>query len=212
MRFVMVATASVLLLGGCAVPVAGTARPAAGPAVGASAAAAGTFDDPQGRFALVPPAGWVVDTSGASGTAALFLDPRPDPAPTGEFTANLNVLIVPTTTALPATVDAARQEVSSVRGYAGVEDAPVTLADGTQGHLLGGRFVDRSGFALRNVQLFAVQGDRTIVVTGTALADSWDRYSAAFDSALHTVTVGPPTAATGSSTGGPPPGGAGLAE
>ncbi len=33
----------------------------------------------EGRFGLVPPSGWVVDTSGASGTAALFLEPEADP-------------------------------------------------------------------------------------------------------------------------------------
>jgi len=101
------------------------------------------------------------------------------------------VLIVPNAAELTATVRDARQEVTSVQGYLPVEDAPFVLADGTPGHLLGGRFSDPAGFALRNVQLFTVRGDRTIVVTGTAPADTWDEYAPVFDSALHTVTAGP---------------------
>lgn len=198
MRLVMVATASVLLLGGCTVSVAGhpTADPGALPATVAPAAPAGSYGDPAGRFTLVPPPSWVVDTSGASGTAALFLNPRPNTSAAGEFTANVNVLIVPTTAVLPDTVANARQEVASVRGYTSMQDEPFQLADGTPAHLLGGRFTDPSGYALRNVQLVAVRGDRAVVVTGTALADSWDEYAGAFDASLHTITVGaasPPT-------------------
>ena len=111
MRFGVVTAAFALLTGavlsGCASEVPG--NPVAEPGVVAGPAAApapapGGFVDPQGRFGLVPPAGWVVDTSGASGTAALFLDPKPTPSDAGNFTANINVLIVPTAGPLPATV------------------------------------------------------------------------------------------------------------
>ena len=63
------------------------------------------------------------------------------------------------------------------------------LADGSPAHLLGGRFSDPAGFALRNLQLFAVHGDRTIVVTGTSPAETWDEYEPVFDSTLRTVTT-----------------------
>jgi hypothetical protein len=199
MRFVAVTVVTVALLGGalsgCTVSVAGNAIADRGAVAAAPEAVpdprTGAFGDPEGRFELVPPSGWVVDTSGASGTAALFLNPKPTPTTAGSFTANINVLIVPNAAELTATVRDARQEVTSVQGYLPVEDAPFVLADGTPGYLLGGRFSDPAGFALRNVQLFTVRGDRTIVVTGTAPADTWDEYAPVFDSALHTVTAGP---------------------
>ncbi len=197
MRFVVVTAALVVLvsgaLSGCTVSVAGNPVADAGALVPAPVATqdplSGSFGDQAGRFGLVPPSGWVVDTSGASGTAALFLDPKPTASAAGEFTANINVLVLPTAAELPATVTDARQEVAAVRSYRPVQDEPFTLPDGSAGHLLGGRFDDPAGFALRNVQLFTVHYGRTIVVTGTALAEAWDAYAPVFDSALHTVTV-----------------------
>jgi hypothetical protein len=193
MRFVAVTVVTVALLGGtssgCTVAVAGNAVADRGAVATVPDPRSGAFGDPEGRFGLVPPSGWVVDTSGASGTAALFLNPKPTPTAAGSFTANINVLIVPNAAELAATVRDAR--LTSVRGYLPVEDAPFVLADGSPGHLLGGRFSDPAGFTLRNVQLFTVRGARTIVVTGTAPADTWDEYAPVFDSTLHTVTAGP---------------------
>jgi hypothetical protein len=180
MRIAAVTAALVLVVvgtAGCAVPVAGVAVPQR------------DFGDEQGRFGLAPPSGWVLDTSGSSGTAAVFLNPQPTESAAGRFTANINVLVLPAATGLPGTVTDARQEVTTVRGYRGFEDEPFTLADGTPGHLLGGRFDGPSGFVLRNVQLFTVHEDRTIVVTGTAPADAWDVYGSVFASTLRTVTV-----------------------
>jgi hypothetical protein len=43
---------------------------------------------------------------------------------------------------------------------------------------------------LRNVQLLAVRGGtETVVVTGTALADSWDDYGPVFETSLRSLTV-----------------------
>lgn len=198
MRFAVVTVAVTVLLGGvlsgCTVSVAGHAVADVGAVAVAPTAAqdpgTGAFGDPEGRFGLVPPSGWVVDTSGASGTAALFLDPKPTSSAAGSFTANINVLIVPTATELVDTVRHAQQEVSSVPGYLPVEDEPFGLADGSAGHLIGGRFSNPAGFALRNVQLLTVHGDRTIVVTGTALDETWGEYASVFDSTLRTVTAG----------------------
>jgi hypothetical protein len=202
MRFVVVTVAFVLLVGaglsGCAAKVPG--NPVAEPSLAATGPGAvpDGFVDPTGRFGLVPPAGWVVDTSGASGTAALFLAPRPTPSDAGGFTANINVLIVPRTGALPDVVADAQREMSSLASYRVLEDEPFPLADGHPGYLVGGRFDDPTGYPLRNLQLFSVQDDRAVVVTGTALAPAWEEYGPVFEAVLRTVSVGATSPAPGS--------------
>lgn len=196
------AAASVALLlvigtgaGGCSVSVAGV--PSAAPAVAGvpapdPAGGGALFEDPLGRFALVPPEGWTVDASGVQRTTVVFLDPQPTRSDAGSFSANINVIVVPSEATLPDTVTGARAELQRLTGYSTTADEPVTLADGTPAHVLGGTFSDTdSGFDLRNMQLFAVADGSTIIVTGTALLDAWDAYASVFGTSLRTLTVTP---------------------
>ena len=183
-----------MALAACSTTVAGVAAPerasGSSPAAPASAPSGTPFDDAQGRFGLTPPAGWVVDNSGDQGTAALFLEPRSAGTETRGFSANINVLVVPSPADLPAAVAGARQELTGLDGYDSTADESVVLRDGTPAHLLGGTFVDPgSGLALRNEQLFAVHNGSAIVVTGTALVDSWESYESVLDTALRSLTV-----------------------
>lgn len=202
-------------VGGCSISVAGTpsADPAAvaaprttasmtptttltGPPTVAPTGAlapgppADIFADSRGRFRMVPPPSWTVDTSGTRGAAVVFLDPEPTPTASGPFTANINVIVVPASADLPATVVGARQELLGLNRYVSATDEPFTLRDGTPAHMLGGTFTDPgSGLDLRSLQLFTVVGASTIVVTGTALATTWDVHRVPFDTALRTLTV-----------------------
>jgi hypothetical protein len=184
-----------MALAACSTTVAGVAAPE--PASGSSSSAAPAsarsgkpFDDAQGRFGLTPPAGWVIDDSGEQGTAVLFLEPRSAATEARGFSANINVLVVPSPADLPAAVAGARQELTSLDGYDSTTDESVVLRDGTPAHLLGGTFVDPgSGLALRNEQLFAVHDGSAIVATGTSLAESWGSYEPVLDTALRSLTV-----------------------
>jgi hypothetical protein len=179
---------------GCTVAIPGS--PAADPAAVARPAASprppgDVFRDAKGRFDLVPPPGWTVDTSGAQRTAVIFADPRPSESPSGRFRANINVIVVPAGSDLPHIVTAARQEVRVLANYRPTADEPVTLPDGSPAHLLGGTFRDPdTGLALRNVQLLALHGGtETVVATSTALADTWDSYGVVFETSLRSLTV-----------------------
>lgn len=179
---------------GCSVQVAGRASPnpaaVAVPVPRSSTVPDDLFRDAQGRFGLVPPPGWTVDTSGAQGTAVVFLDPRPTETPAGRFSANINVLVVPSPADLDATVNGAMLELQGLTDYRSTEDEPVTLPDGTPAHIIGGAFrVPASGFALRNVQLVAVHDGTAIVATGTSFEESWDVYEGAFQASLRSLTV-----------------------
>ncbi|HEY4421335.1 MAG TPA: hypothetical protein VGN22_17555 [Pseudonocardia sp.] len=184
-----------MALAACSTTVAGVAAPervsGSPSAAPASAPSGKPFDDAQGRFGLTPPAGWVVDHSGEQATAALFLEPRSAATETRGFSANINVLVVPSPADLSDAVTGARQELTSLDGYASTIDESVVLRDGTPAHLLGGTFVDPgSGLALRNEQLFAMHDGSAIVATGTSLADYWESYEPVLDTALRSLTVG----------------------
>jgi hypothetical protein len=188
------AVAGAISAAGCTVAVSGApaADPAALPRLSPSPRPPGAaFHDALSRFDLVPPPGWAVDTSGAENTAVVFTDPQVSESPTGRFRANINVIVVPARTDLPGIVTGARQEVRALADYLPTADEPVTLPDGSPAHLLGGTYHDPdTGRALRNVQLLALHGAaETVVVTGTALADTWDGYGAVFETSLRSLTV-----------------------
>ncbi|GAA5122816.1 hypothetical protein [Pseudonocardia adelaidensis] len=179
---------------GCTVAVSGV--PAADPAAVARPTPAprppgAAFHDGLGRFDVVPPPGWTVDTSGAQKTAVIFADPLVSETPGGRFRANINVIVVPSTGDLPGILAGAREEVRALADYLPTADEPVTLPDGAPAHLLGGTYHDPgAGLALRNLQLMAVQGGaETVVVTATALVDTWDGYGPVFETSLRSLTV-----------------------
>jgi hypothetical protein len=189
-----------LALAGCTVQVPGTASPSlASVAVPESPSPTpladppsneGRFTDAQGRFSLVPPTSWTADTSGAQGTAVVFLDPQPSSSVAGRFSSNINVLVVQSSADLSATVLGARQELLGLTAYASTVDEQVTLGDGTAAHMLGGSFTDPgTGLTLRNVQLFTVHSGMTLVATGTSLQDVWSAYEQTFQTSLRSLTV-----------------------
>lgn len=195
-RTIVVAAAlvGVTSAAGCTVAVPGS--PAADPA-GLSRPApsprppGASFRDALNRFDLVPPPGWTVDASGAERTAVIFADPRVSESPGGRFRANINVIVLPAHTDLPGIVTGARREVRALADYLPTADEPVTLPDGSPAHLLGGTYRDPdSGLELRNLQVVALHGgSETVVVTGTALADTWDGYGNQFETSLRSLTV-----------------------
>jgi hypothetical protein len=195
-RTIAIAVALVTTAGaaGCTVAVPGS--PAAAPAALTRPAPSprppgASFRDALNRFDLVPPPGWTVDTSGAENTAVIFSDPLVSASPGGRFRANINVIVVPARSDLPGIVTGARREVRTLADYVPTADEPVTLPDGSPAHLLGGTYQDPdSGLELRNLQVVALHGEtETVVVTGTALADTWDGYGNVFETSLRSLTV-----------------------
>ena len=185
-------------LAGCSVDVPGSARadpaasaptPTPSPIPTAPTIAPG-FVDPQGRFGITPPSGWRADTSGTSGTEVIFFGPNADTTDAGEFTPNINIVVGPGGSDLEQTIEANRESLQTLPGYASTEDLSVTLVDGTPAHILGGTFT-QSGFEVRNVQLFASSGGTDMVVTGTALAETWDNWEGLFGQTFETFTVQP---------------------
>jgi len=186
--------AGVVIVTGCTVAVPGA--PAADPAAVARPAPSTrppgpAFRDALTRFDLVPPLGWTVDASGVENTAVVFTDPQVSESASGRFRANINVVVVPASADLPGIVAGARQEVRSLADYRPTDDEPATLSDGSPAHLFGGTYRDpTTGLVLRNLQLIALHGSAdTVVVTGTALADTWDGYGPVYERSLRSLAV-----------------------
>jgi hypothetical protein len=191
LRTIAALLGALALLAGCTTTVSGIAAPDPAASAAAAPAQAGGFSDARNRFRIAPPAGWTPDTSGGQNTAVVFRDPTPTRSGDLSFSANINVIVVPATADLDATIVGARQELSGLPGYASTDDEAAVLPDGTPAHLLGGTFTDpRSGAQLRNLQMFAVRGGSGVVATGTAPATSWASFAQPFDVALRTLTVG----------------------
>jgi hypothetical protein len=174
-----------------AAPAPSTPTPTPAASTGGKAAGGDAFADAQGRFDLLPPAGWTVDTSGAQGTAAVFLDPEAVDTPKGAFQPNVNVIVAPSPGGQLADLLAGtRTELASLNKYESTKDEDVTLGDGTAAHLFGGTFTDQSsGLDLQNLQLFAVDDTSVYVVTGTAPVSAWSRYESELDAALRSMTL-----------------------
>jgi probable lipoprotein LpqN len=197
------AVAAVVILGalaGCSLDVSGSARadpaasaptPTPSPSPPPPTVAPG-FVDPQGRFGITAPSGWQADTSGKSGTEVIFSSPKADTTDAGELPANINVVVVPGGADLEQTIEASRKSLKTLPNYEEITDTPVVLDDGTPAHLLGGTFT-RSGLALQNLQLFTSAGGTDMVVTGTALEKTWDKWEGLFDQTFQTFTVHPPS-------------------
>jgi hypothetical protein len=187
------ALALAVALSGCTVVAAGPAAAGnAGPSsppVARPGHAAEPYRDVEGRFGLVPPAGWTADAdAGPEGTAVVFRAPSGSAA--DRFTANINVFVVPATQDLPAAVVGARRELTALSGYRGTRDEPRTLDDGSPAHLFGGTFTGPGpGPPLRNVQLFTVRDGLAVTVTGTSHARAWDVYAPVFEASLRTLTT-----------------------
>lgn len=63
---------------------------------------------------------------------------------------------------------------TTISGYTVTANRKVNLADGSPAVLLGGSFT-QDGTGLKNMQLFALNGDNVYIVTGVALAADWNQ-------------------------------------
>jgi hypothetical protein len=184
----------------CTVPVQGTpapdtaavssAAPSPSPAP-APGAQESTYRDEQGRFAIVPPPGWPLEVQGRGKFAAAFVDPELSVSAGAQFRANVNVVVGPADGGLAGVVASTRLEYESLDRHRATADGPLTLSDGSPAHLLAGIVPEpTSGVVLQYLEVIAVHGGtEAVLVTGTALPGTWDRYGPVFETSLRSLTV-----------------------
>lgn len=129
------------------------------------------------NFKINGPKGWKSDESGLLGTLVVFLNPEPDKEGKDPFQANINVITESTQGKnLDDYVKASKEVLPKVlQGYKSTEDKKVTVS-GSEGYLIGGTFT-QGVYKLRNYQLVVVKDGQAYIVTATALASTWSKYS-----------------------------------
>ncbi len=142
---------------------------------------------------IVPPAGWITDTSAGP---TLFKKQTVDQDATESTTATISMHVetLAEGTTLDQFVSRWRRDISTQDGsrhYVPMDDAPVVTVEGKSAHIIGGTYellTPNHGYKLRDKQLLVVSGSTGYVVTGTALASARDaaNYNALFDAVLTT--------------------------
>jgi hypothetical protein len=140
-------------------------------------------------ISIQQPKGWTIDESGKYGAELFFFNNAVDKVSGKSFTANINLTTEGTQGySLKSYVDASKKYIKkSFPGYKSLPDRNVTV-NGKPGVIIGGTFTQQ-GYKIRNEQLITISGDKAYIVTATALASTWTKYSALFDASLLTLKV-----------------------
>jgi hypothetical protein len=142
-----------------------------------------TFEDPQGRYHLVPPSGWDVDTSGTQGTLAVFTDPGP--AAGTRIAPSITLFALPWDGDLESARAQAPTDLAQ-SGYQLQDVAPLTLTDRTPAYRFEatGEHPQDPGIQLQIVQVMAVRSGTRYVLQGTTETADWPRYQRALEESL----------------------------
>lgn len=149
------------------------------------------FYDPQTRFSVRLPSGWLVDHSGTQGIRLALFSPHREMG----FQANLNIHVQPlhgcsTEDYLAAT----RWQLQQLTG----QEKPERDEPGAGP--CGGHWLEWSAtigaLALHFCQLIVVDGDQVYVLTATAPAASFSRYHDAFQTVFESFALVPEASCT----------------
>ncbi len=157
-----------------------------------------TYADPDGRFTLEVPLGWGAEPRAADVTdptepVVSFRDPTPARTASGDIslTAFIVVNVELTPRDLTAEIEFTKSESRRSTPEATITvDEPITLADGTRAHLLGGTGPLTPEVTGRYLQVVVVRDGTAISVTGLALPDAWPVSAPKLDAALRSLKVG----------------------
>jgi hypothetical protein len=182
---------AVVLVADLVAPVPAAAAPVAA-AAPSRTPAPGTYTDTEDRFALVPPSGWVADTSGTTSPGLVFNRPVSQGAVPGRYDANVYVAAYVPGGDLDAEVAIDAGQIHAVKGYVPIGEAPYTLADGTPAHSFEYSMSDDAGTGtLHVVEILAVRDGLLINVAGTSLEEEWATVGPSLTAAVRSVTLDP---------------------
>ncbi|WP_214406397.1 PsbP-related protein [Pseudonocardia lacus] len=169
------------------------AVPAPGGAGSAPAGGAGTpFADPQGRFTIDVPTGWLrndVDEYAGSGLMqTMFREPAPPPGTVVDPSVTVSVL------RWPSDLEDARTTLVAELAKVGLQvqlSEPAALADGTPARRLesAGRRTDAYFVEVRRTQVVATRDGALFVVAASSEAAQWTRVESTLRTAVDSLAL-----------------------
>ncbi|MDO8558541.1 MAG: PsbP-related protein, partial [bacterium] len=152
-----------------------------------------TYVNEKEKFSMSVPKHWIVVESGKPETPVAFRNALPDTAGGEPFFANINVAVGPaqknSVQDIYDTVEEVKNALPKVfKNYSIVEDEDHTTAGGQNMHFLGAVFTQQ-GVVFRNLQLFAVGGNKLYVVTATAPSEVWALYGQVIKDVFETFDI-----------------------
>lgn len=147
-----------------------------------------TYIDYQFGFKINPPTGWSIDQSGQSGALAIFSNPKTDQDGSNQFVANINIVSESAKGLdLDSYVENTKKQLPiSLTNYQSTENKKLTLEE-IPTQFIGGTFAQEK-LNLRNLQLILIKDNVAYIITGTALASTWDQYKDMFESMFQTFS------------------------
>jgi hypothetical protein len=137
-------------------------------------------------FSIVPPDGWIVDESGAFGTAVTFYGPV---MPETGGRVNMNIIVETTNVTLEEYVSYINSQLTSVfEDYRLVSEGGRIIAYALRGYELVGVFTQGT-HKFRNKQVIMVEEGKAFVITLTALSTNYDTYLPTFEGSLQTFML-----------------------
>ena len=117
-----------------------------------------------------------------------FINSVTDQDATGKFSANINVLIEPTSLTLDKYISASENTLSKVLANYKLIDSKKMKFGVLNGYVLGGTFTN-GGVSFRNRQICIINKGNVYIVTAISLASLWDKYVPDFKASLYNFRI-----------------------
>lgn len=135
------------------------------------------------------PKGWTIDESGKFGAKLFFFNNSIDKSGNLPFASNINITTEDAHGyGLKAYVDASKKYIVKIYpSYQSIPDIKVKI-NNIEAYVISGTF-SQKGYFIKNVQLILINSGKAYIVTATALASKWTKYSDLFNAVFNTFKV-----------------------
>ena len=148
----------------------------------------GEYKDVENKFTITPPNNWLMKNKNIGSASVQFINPVADEDATGKFSANINVLVEPTSLSVEDYAKASEETLSKLLSKYKLIDFKKKTFGGLSGYIVGGTF-ENNGIALRNRQIFVVSKGNVYIATAISLNSLWNKYVEDFNASLYGLKV-----------------------
>ena len=147
------------------------------------------FESTSAGFLLTPPKSWRIDTSGQFGTLVFFFSNVTEKEGENPFTPNINVTSESIEgTDLDTYMKAVKEKLpATFTEYKLVEEAKITV-NGLPATKIIATFT-QGVYHIQNIQMILIRAGKAYIITGTTLANSWEKDKEVLQSSILTFKL-----------------------